>query len=580
MDEEELLKKPSGGRGGLSTIAMLKKRSNLIFMFFYLAITCLGFLFVFFQTVFQYFTAGANMFIFVIQFLILFAYDSVSMMKRSTAYRILIHVVFMWTLVAYNAIAGFLALSGIIFEDGWMAKFSSFFASIPFAILQVFEARAAFWLTYWWVYNRRATIKRKREERLQQMWKKKNDNADDTRGERESLLKRFDAAGFTIDGDIREQMRDAEGRNEEINLMIKAHAYKNRRKMMRAIMTSVQYYVFSCPMLTFMVLLALLMFQGLTNASQSALYPAPGFKITSAGNSVHISCTMGVNIPDPESVDKGHLIILDAGMALHGMVWARVQKDLTAVENTPLTICYYDKPGLGWSELPGWYRPSPDDYTTTLKDVIHAALDQDPAHLGRTSVTLVSHGTAALYAPGFIQTYPDLVDHLVLIDPSPAGMYDTFNTVFLSPFISRFIAMTSPYGMGRLLALCTGSPGGVTAQAASDWIHFGSLTSVRTAQMAAMEDAEELFEYGAKHGKAGCVGSRPITVAIGDQSGLFSASEWTHWQEGADAMLKWSCHPPANYITIGGGHRLMIDAPMKVAGAIINNIDQTREPCT
>ncbi len=81
--------------------------------------------------------------------------------------------------------------------------------------------------------------------------------------------------------------------------------------------------------------------QSMLEAADMRAYPPPGKMVTLEGRRIHIYC-------EGERSDAP-LVVFNAGMGDHGLVWRGVQKALGG----RLRSCAIDRPGLGWSDAGG-----------------------------------------------------------------------------------------------------------------------------------------------------------------------------------------------------------------------------------
>ncbi|KAG9394982.1 alpha/beta hydrolase [Carpediemonas membranifera] len=548
----------------------------------YVVMSLISSIYVFFGIVFQYYTEAATVSLIVAQ-LVFLSYTEIRHHFSSLPLTLVLpYPLFTGFLMLYNAISGFIVLTNVFVEHEFIRKIYIVVCSIPNTLMAILEFRTFVMLCIVTVkayaQSRRKQHKKPFRETGKEKAQRKNRlKAGDT--DAQAILDMSSLANYSMAEDLERLLSESQLKTEEVRQMKREHMKHVRYQLLRDTLRSSYLLGTLTPMLFFVLVCLTLMLQNVLVTWDQLNYGHPGFYTTSEGRTLHVYCSIGPDLPHDDPTKQGHLIMLDAGYGLPGMVWYRAVLDLAAEMDEPLTICYYDKPGLGWSTLPMFYRPTAADYVTTLHDAIKAALANDPQTVNpRSSVTLVSHGTAALYMPEFVAKHPDLVDHVVTVDGYSANMTGQVDDT-IKPFTSRVVAMLAPFGMGRLWAHSLGAPHRFASSEADAWVALNSRTTQWIAQMAEAEDIGSLLASNKKYAKPGVLGGIPLSVIVADMSESLSAKLWTRRREHSEAMLAWSCAAEQDIITMKSGHRMMIDIPMKIASSVLNAMGKQQGSC-
>lgn len=109
--------------------------------------------------------------------------------------------------------------------------------------------------------------------------------------------------------------------------------------------------------------------------------------------------------------DDGPVVVLMPGAAASSDFWAPVMEFLP-----DLDVVSYDRPGLGGTPWPG-RLPRLDEEVDSLVDLLSRVLVRHSDVGGRRAV-LVAHSMAAFHAEALTRSHPELVDSVVLVDPS------------------------------------------------------------------------------------------------------------------------------------------------------------------
>ncbi|KAG9391011.1 Alpha/beta hydrolase family [Carpediemonas membranifera] len=548
----------------------------------FVALALLTAVFIFFAVIFQFYTESCAATLIAVQLACLSAYEVSSHIKAWPLTLVIPHPVFVGFLLLYNLICALIELAGILVEDEVTGIIGQLVAAVPSIVMAGLELRAFVLLILSLIraYSRSKRKQQKkptRETGRDRAQKKHRMKAGDT--DAKAILAMSSLSNYSMAEDLDRLLNEEFLRHEEVRQMRAERWGHVRHQLLRDGLRSSYLYALLTPMLFFAGLCLAVLLQDTLTTFDGMGHRRTGFYTTSGGRTLHVYCGIGPDLPHDDPTKQGHLIMLDAGHGLPGMVWYRAVLDLAAEMDEPLTICYYDKPGLGWSTLPMFYRPTAADYVTTLHDAIKAALANDPQTVNpRSSVTLVSHGTAALYMPEFVAKHPDLVDHVVTVDGYSANMTGQVEDT-VKPFTSRLIAMLAPLGVGRLWAHSMGAPSGFTSSKADAWVALNSRTTQWIAQMAEAEDIGSLLASNKKYAKPGVLGGIPLSVIVADVSSEISGDLWAERQQRSTAMLAWSCAPAPAITVMRSGHHMMVDIPMKLAGAIINNVGRDAGSC-
>lgn len=97
-------------------------------------------------------------------------------------------------------------------------------------------------------------------------------------------------------------------------------------------------------------------------------------------------------------------LILEAGLGNDSLIWSDVQGDLSKT----LTVCSYDRAGLGWSQKDSALRDA-DHITKDLKILLDEANVPHP-------LVMIGHSIGGLYARDYAGLYQKEVVGLILID--------------------------------------------------------------------------------------------------------------------------------------------------------------------
>ncbi|HEY5982731.1 MAG TPA: alpha/beta hydrolase, partial [Anaerolineales bacterium] len=131
-------------------------------------------------------------------------------------------------------------------------------------------------------------------------------------------------------------------------------------------------------------------------------YPPPGDMVDVGGFKMHLRCT-GSGAPT---------VILIAGLDDFSITWSEVQPEAAA----DARVCSYDRAGLGWSEA------SPDARTLgNMVGELHRLLVN--AHV-QPPYILAAHSFGGPIARLYIDSHPDEVVGLVLVDAAPTALFD------------------------------------------------------------------------------------------------------------------------------------------------------------
>lgn len=176
-----------------------------------------------------------------------------------------------------------------------------------------------------------------------------------------------------------------------------------------------------------------------------AKHPVPGKIYTVNGHKMRIDCT-GSGSPT---------LILDAGLGNDGLIWGKVQSELSKTTR----VCSYDRAGFGWSDA----TSGPQD-ANHISDQLHGLLQQ-AAITG--PIVLMGHSIAGLYIRAYASRYPHQVAGLIFVDGStplqqdrgPADLRAYENKTAKTEYL--LLRLTVPLGLLRDLGQCSQAPQGL-----------------------------------------------------------------------------------------------------------------------
>jgi pimeloyl-ACP methyl ester carboxylesterase len=240
-------------------------------------------------------------------------------------------------------------------------------------------------------------------------------------------------------------------------------------------------------------------YQALASARDRRAYPAPGQLLDVGGHQLHLQCA-GQGRPT---------VVLETGLGAWSSHWALVQPVIAGATR----VCAYDRAGLGWSD-PG---PGPRG-ARRIAGELHALLRQAGVP---GPYVLVGHSNGGLYARRYAGLYPDEVAGLVLLDATPADLFERLPATRADFAAARRQARTfrwlAPFGIVRLLlprALASElarvpSPAreaiGARNAVPGQW-------QAMEAEVAALEASMAEVAQAAQGAQAGGLGTRPLVV--------------------------------------------------------------------
>lgn len=158
-------------------------------------------------------------------------------------------------------------------------------------------------------------------------------------------------------------------------------------------------------------------FLALNSVKGSMDPPRPGHLVPVNNNryNIHIACTPEKDTLDPESKNLTVLMETDTDTPSEEFAsWAlKIAQDNKNVNR----VCYYDRPGLGWSDS----APSPQSISTTLHTLWQALDHEGISH--NSTFMLLAHGVGGLYSRSFAASIPNNLHGLVLIDTPDEDLF-------------------------------------------------------------------------------------------------------------------------------------------------------------
>ncbi len=140
---------------------------------------------------------------------------------------------------------------------------------------------------------------------------------------------------------------------------------------------------------------------------------------------------------------SGPAVLLDSGLGGSNLEWAAVAADLSK----DFTVVRYDRPGFGWS--PPSYDAMPPPGAVARR--VHGILTEIGVPL---PAVLVGHSIGGIHVRLVASMFPEIVDGLVLVDPSHEDMLDSPDAARSAARTSKVMsafALTAPLGTARVV---------------------------------------------------------------------------------------------------------------------------------
>jgi pimeloyl-ACP methyl ester carboxylesterase len=215
-------------------------------------------------------------------------------------------------------------------------------------------------------------------------------------------------------------------------------------------------------------------YQAIATARDEIAFPRPGQMIDVGGYKLHINCK-GEGSPT---------VITENGLGGSSPDWSLVQPIVG--ENT--RICSYDRAGSGWSDTGPAPRTS-QQIATELHTLLANAGVPGP-------YVLVGHSAGGMHIQVYASQYPDEVAGLVLVDPTPAQLIESFTAEERQALLPkagqfRLLSMLQFFGLLRFIPLpgdeaLTPLPAATQALIRAHRLQSGAITAM-SAEVLSME---------------------------------------------------------------------------------------------
>lgn len=264
----------------------------------------------------------------------------------------------------------------------------------------------------------------------------------------------------------------------------------------------------------------------------------PGELVHVGGHDLHI-LIMGERQADQP------VIVLDAGVGSNSLDWQKVQPQIAEFAQ----VVSYDRAGYGWSETSTIPR-TPERIVHELHELLDNALVPPP-------YLLVGHSFGGIYSRLFLETYPDDVVGLVLVESSHPDMLAARNT---EPEIQRLknVRRFQRFGIVRLmLPRILNRANHLEGEAFDQYVAFNLMDNANT-----LREAVPLFRDGIELPETISV---PLTIVSRQRDNDIATEK--SWGEYQDKLAELS--PDAVHIhTRSSSHWSALAEPDTVVAAI------------
>ena len=177
------------------------------------------------------------------------------------------------------------------------------------------------------------------------------------------------------------------------------------------------------------VLVAGLIYQASSSASDLKKYPPPGELYDVGDYRLHLYCTGATSEGSPT-------VILEAGSGFPALTWYLVQKEVGGFAR----VCSYDRAGYGWSDLASGPL-SPAQVATDLHKLLEIAQVPGP-------YILVGHSAGGYYVRAYANQYPSEVVGMVLVDAA----YEQQDQLYPPKYIRLMNKSAAMLTLGQIMA--------------------------------------------------------------------------------------------------------------------------------
>jgi pimeloyl-ACP methyl ester carboxylesterase len=293
-------------------------------------------------------------------------------------------------------------------------------------------------------------------------------------------------------------------------------------------------------------------YESAAEAADVRAYPPPGQLVDVGGYQLHINCT-GTGSPT---------VVIDAGWGDWSASWSSwVQPEVAKTTR----VCTYDRAGMGWSEA----GPLPRNAAQFAKE-LHTLLQR--AGIPGPYV-LVGHSLGGLPVQVFAHEYAADVAGVVLIEsmsPRQAKPAATNTTPPTTSQARGFSILTLPARIGLLRVFA--GPLGLTSGLSPEVQQAYTAFSVTPRSMQTyLDEGTGMPESFIQAGAVTTFGDVPLIVL---SQGLDPDQDWQAMQT---ELLHLSSHSQ-QLITDKSGHNIEFDQPAAAVGAIVQMVEQIRQP--
>jgi len=286
-------------------------------------------------------------------------------------------------------------------------------------------------------------------------------------------------------------------------------------------------------------------------------FPQIGHSVDIGGRSLNVYC----------SGEGNPTVVLSSGGSLPGFSWRLIQPAIARVTSA----CWYDRPGLGWSDS------GPDTQSSySIATDLHRLLQM----IGRPPpYVLVGHSIGGFEARAYFRSYPDEVAGMVFVDAAHEDFDARIQVgrawcvkcprlalVFLARVLGRV-------GLFRLLGSDPGpAPPGMTPP---DWATLASFQRQYRTVVAGLQQDSRASE--AQMRTAGRLDNLPLVVLTGAKT--FSSSDPFEAKKLAQAQRTWIelqaelarlSTQGKQVIVEKSGHMIAYEAPEAVIAGVLD----------